>query len=78
MIPDAPHSGTAEWLDVDGAPISCREKIKVLDENRDELAQVMRDAFEDAILMGVDEASMRRMLSEMVAALRSPLRDGTK
>ena len=61
-----------EWPGVDGAPLSCREKLKVLGENHAELAQVMRDAFEDAVLMGVDEAAMRRILTGLVAALPSP------
>ena len=39
--------------------MSCREKLKVLAENHREAAQVLRDAFEDAVLMGVDEAAMR-------------------
>lgn len=62
------------WPGADGAPLSCREKLKVLADNHRELAQVMRDAFEDAVIMGVDEASMRRILAEMVAALPSPKR----
>ena len=62
------------WPGADGAPVSCREKLKVLAENHQELAQVMRDAFEDAVLMGVDEAAMRRILGELVQALPSPKR----
>ncbi|RAI58294.1 hypothetical protein [Roseicella frigidaeris] len=62
------------WPDAAGAPLSCREKLKVLAENHRELAQVMRDAFEDAVLMGVDEAAMRRILGAMVEALPSPKR----
>ncbi len=46
----------------------------MLAENHAELAQAMQDAFEDAVLMGVDEAAMRVVLTEMVAALRSPKR----
>jgi hypothetical protein len=38
---------------------------------------VMRDAFEDAVLMGVDEAAMRRILEELVAGLPSPKRPRT-
>ena len=34
----------------------------------------MQDAFEDAVLMGVDEAAMRRILGDMVQDLRSPKR----
>ena len=62
------------WPDGAGAPLACREKLKVLAENHRELAQVMRDAFEDAVLMGVDEAAMRRILGAMVEALPSPKR----
>ncbi|WP_372618137.1 hypothetical protein [Falsiroseomonas sp.] len=64
------------WPGVDGSPLSCREKLKVLAENHREAAQVLRDAFEDAVLMGVDEAAMRRILADLVAALPSPKRGG--
>ena len=62
----------AVWPGSDGEPVSCREKLKVLAENHEEAAQVLRDAFEDAVLMGVDEDAMRRILTELVAALPSP------
>lgn len=62
------------WPGRDGQPISCREKVKILAENHAEASQVLRDAFEDAVLMGVDEAAMRRILSELVDALPSPKR----
>jgi hypothetical protein len=62
------------WPQPDGTPVSCREKLRVLAENYDEMAQVMRDAFEDAVLMGVDEAAMRAILSELVRGLPSPKR----
>jgi hypothetical protein len=63
----------AHWPGADGAPVSCREKLKVLAENHREAAQVLRDTFEDAVLMGVDEAEMRRILAGLVAALPSPV-----
>ncbi len=62
------------WPQPDGAPVSCREKLKVLADNHAELAQVMQDMFDDAILMGVDEAAMRQILRTMVDALTSPKR----
>ncbi len=64
------------WPQPDGAPVSCREKLKTLAENHAELAQIMQDAFEDAVLIGVDETAMRAILIEMVAALESPKRGG--
>ncbi len=62
------------WPQPDGSPIGCREKLKVLTENHAELAQALQDAFEDAVLMGVDEAAMRRILVELASAVRSPKR----
>jgi hypothetical protein len=60
------------WLQPDGAPVSCREKIKVLEENWQELAEALRDAYEDAVLMGVDPAEMKRLLAELVGGLGAP------
>lgn len=62
------------WPMADGSPVSCREKLRTLEENHAEAKQVLQDAFEDAVLMGVDEAAMRRIITDMVAGLRSPKR----
>ena len=62
------------WPQPDGAPVSCREKLRTLTENHAELAEMMQDAFEDAVLMGVDEAAMRAILADMVRMLESPKR----
>ena len=62
------------WPQPDGNPVSCREKLKTLAENHSELAQTMRDVFDDAILIGVDEVALRGILVDMVAALESPKR----
>lgn len=64
----------AAWPGLDGQDVSCREKLKMLAENHREAAQVLRDTFEDAVLMGVDEAAMRGILTALVAALPSPRR----
>ncbi len=63
------------WPTPDGSPVSCREKLKVLRENHEELGQIMRDAFEDAVLMGVDERAVRRIFGAMVEDLVSPRRE---
>jgi hypothetical protein len=64
----------AAWPGADGKPVSCNEKLKMLAENHMEAATVLRDIFEDAVLMGVDEAAMRQILQEVIAALPSPKR----
>jgi hypothetical protein len=63
------------WPDAAGQPVACRDKLKVLRENHAELAQVLRDVFDDAVLMGVDEAAMRTILVGMIAGLPSPRLD---
>jgi len=64
----------ALWPGADGRPIACREKLKMLADNHAELAQTLRDVFEDAVLMGVDEAALRELLAGMVRELESPKR----
>ena len=64
----------AVWPGADGAPVSCREKVRMLEENHAELHQMLQDAFEDAVLMGVDEAAMRQVLRDVVEGLRTPKR----
>ena len=70
MIPAAPK----QWPGLDGNAVGCREKLKMLTENYAEVSQVLTDAFEDAILMGVNEQAMRQVLLDIVAGLESPKR----
>ncbi len=63
-----------QWVEPDGTPVSCREKLEILSENHEELRHVMQDAFEDALLMGVDEGFMRKVIADLVAGLKSPKR----
>ena len=67
-------SAPDRWPQPDGAPLACREKLRQLAENHEEAGQVLQDAFEDAVLMGVDEGFMRQALHALVDELRSPKR----
>jgi len=60
------------WLDPDGKPVACVEKLKVMRENLEELGQMAQDAFEDAILMGCDEHQVRDVLATMMQSLKNP------
>jgi len=67
------------WRDPDGKPLSCREKIKVLNENLEEIRELSQDALEDAVLMGADETQIRQVLADLVEALVNPYRkDGER
>jgi len=62
------------WRTPEGEPVSCIEKIKVLNENLAELKGLAQDALEDAVLMGCDERQVREVLGAIVAALVNPYR----
>lgn len=64
-------STVPRWIGVDGQPIACVEKIKVLNENYDELHRLAQDAFDDALLVGCDEASLRNVLHRLIDGLQA-------
>jgi hypothetical protein len=70
--PAAPSVIPEVWRAPDGTALSCREKIKVLNENLEELQQMAQDALEDAIIMGADEAQIRDVLKRMIEGLENP------
>ncbi len=64
------------WRTPEGEPLSCIEKIKVLNENLGELREMAQDALEDAVLMGGDEAQFRRVLQALLDGLVNPYKKG--
>ncbi len=75
---DANQKGTLvpdEWRGRDGTPVSCTEKIKVLNENILEIREMCQEALEDAVLMGCDEQQVRSVLAALVAELDAPFED---
>ena len=62
------------WRTPEGEPVSCVEKIKVLNENLSELRDLAQDALEDGVLIGCDEAQLREVLTGIVAGLINPYR----
>lgn len=66
------HYKGVTWRQSDGAAVSCEEKLKVLDENLAEIRQMCQDAFEDALLMGCDEAQVRDVFAGVITSLHNP------
>ena len=60
------------WRTPEGEPVSCVEKIKVLNENLTELRELAQEALEDAVLMGADERQVREVLASIVSGLINP------
>ena len=73
----APPGGKFEpptWRQPDGQPVACREKLKVLNENLEEIRELAQDALEDGILMGCDEAQLREVMRRLLGDLVNPYR----
>ncbi len=66
---DPSRTSVSVWRSDCGQVISCIEKIKVLNENIDELTQVAQDAFEDGLLMGCSETQLRQAFHEVIDRL---------
>ena len=60
------------WLRDDKTIVACTEKIKVMQENFDEISQLAQDALEDGLLMEISEQQMREALHQLVDMLVNP------
>ena len=67
-----PQPTMPKWFSDDGSPVSCTEKVKVMNQNMTELDQAAQDAFEDALLMGCSETQLRDYLQQLIAGVENP------
>lgn len=63
---------TTVWRQPDGKPVSCLEKIKVLNQNIQEIETLCADALEDGVLMGCDADQIKAALHELIEGLKAP------
>ncbi|HQR04563.1 MAG: hypothetical protein JSR19_11940 [Proteobacteria bacterium] len=63
--------GAHIWRKPDGAPVSCTEKIKVLNQNYGEIRQLVQDALDDAVLMGCSETQVKDIYRQLLEELHS-------
>jgi len=63
------------WRQPDGKPVSCLEKIKVLNQNIQEIETLCADALEDGVLMGCDADQIKAALHELIDRLKAPHTD---
>ncbi len=70
-----PSKKKVMWLQPDGSPVSCEEKLKVLNENLAEIHQYCEDALEDALLMGCDEKQVREAFASVLQSIGKPLKN---
>lgn len=60
------------WRTPKGEAVSCVDKIKILNENLEELRAIAQDALEDALVIGCDEGQVREVLEGLIRDLVNP------
>lgn len=63
------------WTKPDGTPVSCTEKVKVLNENYEELRVMLKDALEDALILGCSEDQVRASFHELIDEINLDVRE---
>lgn len=58
------------WRKPDGSIIACHEKIKVLNENHQELKALLQDVIDDALLLGCGEAEIRDSIQQLLQTIQ--------
>lgn len=73
LRPSASATGTfipAQWIGRDGLPMTCEEKIALLNDNLQEIHELCQQAFEEAMHMGCSEEFLRIVMQDMIGTLR--------
>jgi hypothetical protein len=76
MMSARTSKATTVWRQPDGKPVSCLEKIKVLNQNIQEIETLCADALEDGVLMGCDATQIKQALHELIDGLTPPRAKG--
>jgi hypothetical protein len=69
---DKPKFDLPTWLTPEGEPVSCIDKIKVLNDNLEEIRDLAQAALEDAVLMGCDESQFKEVIRKLAEVIVNP------
>lgn len=64
-------SSVVVWLQSDGTPVSCVEKLKLLNENLAEFTSFYQDILDDAVAVGCLEQQVKQIFSDLVTKANS-------
>ena len=62
------------WYTVKKKKISCKEKIKLLNQNIEEFQNLANDILDEAILMGVDKIQILKIMANVISSNDSSLK----
>ena len=63
------------WLAKNKEIISCKEKIKLLNGNINELHEIISDIYDEAILLGIDEKQLKDVLHKIIENMKNNLKN---
>lgn len=63
------------WVKPDGSPVSCTEKVMVLNENYEELRSMIKDVLEDALVLGCSEKQVRESFHALIDEIQSDIKE---
>ncbi|HIU84135.1 MAG TPA: hypothetical protein IAC66_02045 [Candidatus Aphodousia gallistercoris] len=75
MVSSKPSQPTPCWLKPDGTPVSCTEKVMVLNENYAELKALIKDALEDALVLGCSEQQVRQSFHDLIDSIQTDIKE---
>ena len=72
---DNSKNAIPRWEKSDGSPVSCTEKVMVLNENYEELRSMIKDALEDALVLGCSEKQVRESFHALIDEIQSDIKE---
>ena len=66
------------WLKPDGRPVSCTEKVMVLNENYEELRAMLKYALEDALVLGCSESQVRSSFHDLIDQIQTDIKESQR
>ena len=63
------------WIGKNKKRISCKEKIKILNSNIDELQEMISEIYDEAVLIGIDEKQLKDVLLEIIKNMKNNLKN---
>ncbi len=78
MPKEKPLTPPKRWLRSDDTVVACTEKVKVLEENWNEIRTTLQEALDDAVLMGCSEERVKDEFIRLVKGLTSQYEDAVK
>jgi len=62
------------WITKNKVKITCKEKIKILNGNVEDIKNLLEETYDEAILMGADPTQVKEVIYKVVKNINSSLK----